>query len=135
MPIGEKSKVKEFVRPVATDWWLKKPSYTLYMIREICGVIVGLYGVFLIILMKEAIAGNLASVVEGMKGPVGLLLHAVVLASAVFHSFTFCKLTPRAIVLRKGEDQVPESQIINAHFGAWAVASIVALGILFAVAR
>jgi fumarate reductase subunit C len=33
-------KGKEYVRPVGANWWLRKRSYTLFMLRELTAVFV-----------------------------------------------------------------------------------------------
>lgn len=128
MQIAPKTKVKEYRRPVATDWWLKKPSYTRYMLREIAGVLCGGYAVVLLLLMSQTKdAGAFGGFVAGLKSPLSLLLHLVFLAAALYHSITYIKLAPRVLVLKKGEERVPGSQIEAMHYGGMAAVSIVLL--------
>ena len=82
---------------------------------------------FLRVLLWRAGQGSAAftAVYEGLRSPVSVVLHAVAFAFALIHSVTFFNLTPRVIVIFRGDEKVPEGLIAGLHFGAWAVASLV----------
>ncbi|MBM3457380.1 MAG: fumarate reductase subunit C [Armatimonadetes bacterium] len=135
MQIAPKTKVKEYRRPAPSDWWLKKPSYTRYMLREFCGVLLGGYAVVLLLVLRAARdAGQFRALLDGLKSPVSVLIHLVFLAAALYHAYTYVKLTPRVLVVKQGEERVPGSKIEAAHYVGIAVASLVLLG-LFLAAR
>src|SRR5258706_16343559 len=56
--VGGEVKGKEYVRPIPPNWWLRKRSYTLFMIRELTAVFVGGYAVFLLFLLFRASQGT-----------------------------------------------------------------------------
>jgi fumarate reductase subunit C len=128
-----KTKAKEYNRPVSATWWMKRPSYTRFIIRELTGIVLAGYAVFLIYLMMQAKdPARFNAMIESLKSPLNIGLHLIVLFFALFHSITFFDLTPRALRVHRGEARVPDGAIAGAHYAAWAVASII---VLFLVAR
>ena len=133
MPAAAKPKIKEHHRPVSPTWWLARPAYVKFMVRELTSAFIAGYAVFLLILMRNARDETaFQAMLESLKSPVSIVLHLVVLGFALFHSITFFNLTPRVLVFHRGEEQVPDSAIQGAHYALWAVVSIV---LLFIVTR
>ena len=64
------------------------------------------------------------AVVESVS-PLSIVLHVIALIFAVIHSVTFFNLTPRVIVVYKGDEKVPEAAIAALHYVMWAVATLV----------
>jgi fumarate reductase subunit C len=129
-----KSKVKTYNRPVPADWWLKRPAYTKFIVRELSSAFCAGYAIFLAVMMARAKdEAAFHEFVEGLKSPASIVLHLLVLGFAVYHAVTFFNLTPKVIVLRRGEDKVADSAISGAHFGLWAVATLVLLGLALLV--
>ena len=98
------------------------------MMRELTGVVIAGYCVFLMILMykaEHADAAAFAAFYGSLGSPLSVFLHVVAFAFAVYHSTTFFDLTPRVLVVFRGEDKVPEWQIAGAHYAAWFVVSII----------
>jgi fumarate reductase subunit C len=122
------TKPKQLIRPMPLDWWLKKPAYTRFMLRDITSLFIAGYCVFLMIVLchsmhdkPEAFAAFYAS----WKSPLSILLHFVALLFAAYHSITFFNLTPQVIVQFRGEEKVPGSMIAGAHYALWAIVSVV----------
>ena len=111
--------------------WLQSPAYTKFMLRELTSVFMALYCVFLLVLLYRALnmsADEFRAYVESsLQSPVNIILHLVALAFAVYCSITFFNATPRAIVVRRGEDKVPDAMIAGGHYAAWAVVSLVVI--------
>ena len=128
---------KEYVRPIGANWWLQRPAYTQYMLREITALFVLGYAIFLLVLIYQATQGQDAftSFVERLKSPVSIVLHLLVLAMALYHTVTWLNATPKAIVLWRGEERVPPETLIAGSYVVWLVLSILIAGIVFAVAR
>jgi fumarate reductase subunit C len=128
---------KEYVRPIGANWWLQRPAYTQYMVRELTALFVGGYAVFLIVLIYQVAQGpeTLAAFVEGLKSPVSLILHLLVLLMALYHTVTWLNATPKAIVLWRGEERVPPETLIGGSYVVWLVLSVVVAGIVFATAK
>jgi fumarate reductase subunit C len=128
---------KEYVRPKGANWWLERPAYTQYMVREITALFVGGYAVFLLVLIYQATQGQDAFVAfaEGLKSPVSIVLHLLVLVMAIYHTVTWLNATPKAVVLWRGEERVPPETLITGSYGVWLVISVVVAGIALAAAR
>jgi len=132
--VTTETKSKELIRSMSATWWLKKPAYTWFMIRDVTSVFIAGYCVFLIVLMCRA-AGSpeeFGAFFETLKTPGSVILHLVALVFAVYHSITFFNLTPRVLVVFRGEEKVPEGVIAGVHYAAWAVVSVILFIVVFA---
>ena len=123
------TKVKEYHRPIPASYWFSRKPYTLFILRELSSAALGAYAAFLIFLMARAQDDPAAfnGFIEGLKSPLSIVLHLVALAFAVYHSVTFFNLTPRVLVVHRGEDRVPDGLIQGAHYAMWLVASLILL--------
>jgi len=128
---------KQYVRPVQSNWWLQKRSYTLFMVRELTSAFIAGYSIFLIVMVYWASQGNepFTRFCDGLKSPLSILLHLLVLAAALYHSITWFNLTPKIMAFWRGEEKVSDGAIQGANFVLWLLASAVVAGIVFAVAR
>ncbi len=124
---GEMS--KEYIRPMPAYWWLKKKTYFLFMVRELTCVFVGGYALFLLVLTTrhddpQAFAALLHS-------PLLITLQIIALPMVLYHSITWLNLTPKVMVLWRGEERVSPLLIAGANYVVWAVVSIIILWIAF----
>ncbi len=110
-------------------WWLKKPAYTWFMIRDVTSVFIAGYCIFLMVLMYKAgkAPDAFAEFYTAIKSPLSVVLQLIALVFAVYHSITFFNLTPRVMVVFRGEEKLPESLIAGVHYVAWGVVSLVLL--------
>lgn len=118
---------KQYVRPHRADWWLQKKSYTLFMLREATALFVGGYAIFLLVLLYQAAQGRDAfrAFVEGLKSPVSIVLHLIVLAMVLYHSITWISTVPKITVFWRGEERVPEGTVMGASYALWFLATAV----------
>ena len=113
-----------------TTWWLHRPAYVRFMLRELSSVFIAIFlVVFLVQIYRlgqgpEAYAAFLGT----LRAPGGIVFHVVALAFAIYHSVTWFNLTAVVQVVRLGERQVPPRLVAAGAFAAWGVVS---LGILF----
>jgi len=120
---------KEYIRSMPANWWLKKKTYFLFMVRELTCVFVGGYALFLLMLATrhddpQAFAALLNS-------PLLIALQIIALPMVLYHSITWLNLTPTVMVLWRGEERVSPLLIAIANYIIWAVISIVILWIAF----
>ena len=121
------TKSKEYIRPMPANWWLTKRTYLLFMIRELTSVFVAAYAVFLLVLaMRRNDPEAFASL---LSNPLLIALQVICLPMVVFHTITWLNLTPKVLVVWRGEDRVNPLLIAGAHYVAWAIISIVILSI------
>ena len=113
--------------PTSRLWWVRRRSYTLFVLRELSSVFVA-WSVVYLVLLVDAVhegAGSYARFLELAGRPWMLVLNLVALAFVLLHAVTWFALAPQAIVVRAGGSRLPARLVAGAHFGAWAVVSVV----------
>ncbi|MBW2288920.1 MAG: fumarate reductase subunit C [Deltaproteobacteria bacterium] len=117
---------KPYVRTISNTWWLEKPEYTLYMLRELTSVFVGGYAVVMLVGLKRLSEGQAAyeGFLAALTSPLAIALHVLALLFAVLHSATFFFAAPAALPLQIGEKKVSPGIVAGAHYAAWAVVSL-----------
>ena len=121
------TKTKEYIRPMPANWWMMKKTFVLFIVRELTCVFVGGYALFLLMLVArrerpEAFAAWLNS-------PLLIVLQIIALPMLLYHSITWINLTPKVMVVWRGEERVSPLLIAGANYVAWAIISIVILSI------
>ncbi len=119
-------------RPVSTYWWLQKPAYFRFILREVSSVFVGWFVVFLLLLVR-AVSGGAESYQEFLEWsatwPI-LLLNVVSLFFIAFHTITFFIAAPQALVVRFGGRRVPGTMIVAGHYAALVAVSLVVVWVV-----
>ena len=118
-------KGQEYVRPMPGTWWLHNVHLSLFMIRELTSLFVACYAVFLIVLISKV--NNPTAFADTLHSPAALAFQIVALPFVIFHSVTWFNLTPKAIVLFRGEERVNPVLIAGGHYVLWAILSVVVL--------
>ena len=115
---------KPWIRPMPATWWLKKPTYFLFIVREMTSVFVAGYVVFLLFLVARAAdESSFAAFYEGLKSPSSVALHLAALLMVLFHAVTWINLTPKVMVVFRGEQRVSPVLIAGVNYAAWLVVS------------
>ena len=116
-------------RPQPASWWLKRGPYFQFMMRELSSLFSGLYIVVLLFMLYRFSQGPEAYLKfrDYLRTPWMFVFHAVALAFALLHSFTWFNATPKALVLMRGEEKIPPAALIVPNYVAWAAASAVVL--------
>ena len=116
-----------YQRPVSNTWWLKRKSYILFMIRELTSVFVAGYCIFLMVLVYKLTQGSGAygNFMAALKSPISVVLHLITLVFVLYHTITWFNLTPKILVLYKGEDRIPQVLIAGMFYAGWVVVSII----------
>jgi len=117
---------KPYVRPISNTWWLEKPEYSLYMLRELTSVFVGGYAVVMLVGLKRLSEGQAAyeAFLSALTSPLAITFHVLALIFAVLHSATFFFAAPAALPLQIGEEKVSPGIVAGAHYAAWVVVSL-----------
>lgn len=112
-------------RPVSTYWWLEKPAYFAFILREGSCMFVGWFVVYLLVLIAAVGRGpaSYARFLEWSSAPWVVALNLVGFAFMIYHAVTFFVAAPRAMVVHIGRRRVPEQLVLWGHYLAWAVAS------------
>jgi fumarate reductase subunit C len=114
-------------------WWLRRPSYFRFMLREISSVFIAIVLViFLVQLYQLGQGPNVyAAFVQQLRSPGWVIFHLVALAFVIYHSVTWLSLAAVIQVVRIGERQVPPKLVAAGAFVAWAVISLVVVILFF----
>ena len=120
---------RPYVRKVERSWWLRRPRYVLYMIRELTSLFVGLYCALLVVGLVRLAQGHASwdGFVAAFSSPLGVAFQLLCLVFAIYHSVTWFALTPKAMPLMLKGDPVPGAVIVGAHYVAWAAVSAIVL--------
>ena len=119
----EGTKSKEYIRPMPSNWWLKRKSYFLFMVRELTCLFVGGYALFLLILVARI--GDADGFSALLTHPMAITLQMIALPMVLYHTVTWLNLTPKVLVIWRGESRVSPVLIASAHYVAWLVVSLV----------
>jgi fumarate reductase subunit C len=112
-------------RRVSTYWWLRRPSYLVFILRELSSLFVAWFVVFTLLQIRALCHGedNYQQFVAFSKTPVVLIVNVVALFFVVFHAITWFQLAPQAMVVRLRGKRVPAAWIAGPNYVAWALAS------------
>ena len=119
---------KDYVRPMPAAWWLKKRSYFFFMVRELTCVFVGGYAVFLLALAATRDDGEAFAAL--LSSPIFVALQIIALTMLLYHSITWINLTPKVMIVWRGEERVSSALIAGVNYVAWIGVSVVILWIV-----
>jgi fumarate reductase subunit C len=94
-------------------WWKKNPYFVEYMIHESTALFVAAYCLVLLVGVIRLGQGEAAwnGWLEAMKSPLSVLCHLVLLAGAVYHTYSWFKILPITMppVIVGGKKMAPEA--------------------------
>ena len=109
----------------STYWWLERPAYFAFILREVSSVFVAWFVVYLVKLMwalahgpggtRRSCAGRVIRLI--------LTLNAVTFFFVTFHAVTWFNLAPKAMVVDVGGRRLPPAVVAGANYAAWAAVS------------
>ena len=119
--------LKMYHRPMSFWWWLERRAYFQFIVRELTCLFVGAFAILTLLQVRAVGAGPeaYAAFAAMLRSPACIAFSVVAFLFVVFHAVTWFPLVPTTIVLRIGEQRVPNSVIAGAHFAGWLVASVV----------
>jgi len=123
---------KLYHRKMPATWWLTKPSYFLFMLRELSSVFIAIFLIVYLCQIYQLTQGLDAYIAFARKlsSPGWVFFHLVALLFALYHSVTWFQSSAVVLQLRIGERLIPRPFVMALHVGAWAVVSVAVL-ILF----
>jgi fumarate reductase subunit C len=106
-------------------WWLRRRSYTAFILRELSSVFVAWFVVYLLLLVRAVGQGpaQYQQFLDWSANPLLVVLNAVALAFVVYHTVTFINLTPQAMIVKVRGRRIPGRLIAGSLYGAWIVVS------------
>ena len=122
-------------RPVSNTWWLKRKTYILFMIRELTSVFVAGYCIFLLVLVYKLTQGVDAygNLMATLKSPSSIALHLITRVIVLYHPITWFNLTPKILVLYKGEERIPQGLVAGTFYAVWVVVSVIVVWLVLGV--
>ena len=122
-------------RPVSNTWWFKRKPYILFMIRELTSVFVAGYCIFLLVLVYKLTQGAEAydNLMAILKSPSSVALHLVTLSFVLYHTITWFNLTPKILVLYRGEERIPQGLVAGVFYAGWVVVSVIIVCVVLGV--
>jgi len=120
-------KTKLLHRKMSPTWWLNKPSYTVFILREFSSVFVALVAVGTILQVQALKSGTYADIERAAESPLALIFGLVALAFALLHSVTFFQAAGKVFVIRIGEMRLTQGAVVAAHYAAWIVLSAITI--------
>ena len=122
-------------RHVPNTWWLQRRPYILFMIRELTSVFVAGYCIFLLVFVFKLTEGAdaYANFMAALKYPSSVALHLITLVFVLYHTITWFNLTPKILVLYKGEDRIPQGLVAATFYAGWVVISIIVILLVLGV--
>ena len=124
-----------YLRPVPNTWWLKRKPYILFMIRELTSVFVAGYCIFLLVLVYKLAQGadTYGNLMVALKSPTSVTLHLITLAFVLYHTITWFNLTPKILVLYRGEERIPQELVAGTFYAVWVVVSVIVAWLVLGV--
>ncbi|MFQ5849817.1 MAG: hypothetical protein ACE5JU_04410 [Candidatus Binatia bacterium] len=120
---------KLFYPSMPATWWLRKRSYSLFMLRELSSVFIAIFLIVFLIQIYQLTEGpgSYIAFVQGLRSPGWIIFHVVALLFAGYHSITWFYSSAIVLPLRIGERIIPRTVVVALNIGAWIVISLVIL--------
>jgi fumarate reductase subunit C len=117
-------------RPMSKLWWAKKPTYFLFLMRELSCVFVAWSAVFLGMLVYAIGRGEASyqRFLDWASSPAVVVGNVVALVFLGLHTVTWFALTPQAMVVRAGGRQVVATRMVPVAGRIMPAATVVRVG-------
>jgi fumarate reductase subunit C len=108
-------------RRVSVWWWLRNPTYTGFVLRELTSVFVIVFAAVLLWQLRALVQGPeaYARFLARLGTPFFLALHCVAFVFILFHAVTWFNLAPKAMVVRLRGKRVPDWIVVGLNYAAW----------------
>jgi len=128
-------KTRLYYPKMPATWWLRKPSYFLFMMRELSSVFIALFLVVFLIQIYQLTSGQEAYVAfaQKLKSPGWVIFHIVALLFALYHSITWFQSTAVVLPLKVGGWEIPRGVMTAINIGALIAVSFVVLVLFLAL--
>ena len=105
------------------------------MIRELTSVFVAGYCIFLLVLVYKLAQGAdvYGNFMAAMKSPISVVLHLITLVFVLYHTITWFNLTPKILVLYRGEERIPQGLVAGTFYVGWLVISAIVAWLVLGV--
>jgi fumarate reductase subunit C len=110
---------------MSTYWWLRRPAYLAFILRELSSLFVAWFVVYFLLLVWAVSKGeaDYKQFLSWSGSPGVVVLNLVSLLFVVFHAITWFNLAPQAMVVHWRGKRVPGSWVAASNYAAWVVVS------------
>jgi fumarate reductase subunit C len=110
-----------------TGWWLTHPRYIRYMLREMSCIFIGAYAVLVIVGLWRLSQGQAAfeAYMATSYDTAGFAFAVPAMLFALYHTYTWFQVTPKAMPLVFAGKRVPGAVIVLGHWAGFIVASAI----------
>lgn len=129
MSVVRPDKSKLFYRELPRSWWLTKPSYFLFMLRELSSVFIAIFLIVLLVQLYQLTRGPdaYAASIQKLSSPGWIIFNIIVLLFALYHSITWFSSSAIVLPLRIGEREIPRHVFVALNVAALVVISLIIL--------
>jgi len=94
-------------------WWMRDPFFIRYMAREATALFVAAYAIVLLVALVRLSQGEAAwnGFQQALKSPVSLMFHAAVLATFVYHTWSWFRIMPKTMPTMRSVPDSPDCWI------------------------
>jgi len=119
------TELRTYRRTLSTWWWVRKPSYLVFVLRELSSIFVAWFVLLLLILIGSVNRGDAAyqDFLDFASHPFVVVVNVVAFAFVVLHTVTWFNLTPKAMDVRLGGRPVPPAAVIASQYVGLVVVS------------
>ena len=120
---------QDYCPRVPVFWYLKRPGYVRYMLRELTCLWIGAYVIVLAIGLLRLAQGpaQWQEFWQAFSSPAGIVFQGVALLFTLYHTVSWFALAPSTMPIWRGEDRVPSSWIGLGHYVVFVLVSILIL--------
>ena len=68
-----------------------------------------------------------------LKSPISVALHLITLIFVLYHTITWFNLTPKILVLYRGEERIPQGLVAGTFYAGWVVVSAIVVWLVLGV--
>ncbi len=125
-PIYTEYHPRWYRRRASTYWWLRRPSYLAFILRELSSLFVAWFVIFTLLQIRALSGGpeSYQRFLDWSKHPVAVIVNLIALFFVVFHAITWFKLAPQAMAVRLRGKRVPAVWIAGPNYVLWLVVSV-----------
>jgi fumarate reductase subunit C len=119
------SPITSYRRPVSIWWWLAKPTYLLFVLRELSSIFIAWLVGYLVAMILAVGRGQAAyqSFLDWAGSVWVLAVNIIAFGFVGLHTVTWFLLTPKAVAVRMGSRVLSARAIVAGEYLALAVVS------------
>jgi len=125
------TKRKPYTHEMTRTWWMKKPFYRFYMVREMTVLPLILFTIFLTFGLGALVKGPASwqNWLDFMSNPIVILINIIALLGSLFHAYTFFDMMTSVMPLKIKGKKLDNRLYTGAMWIAVIVITVICLAI------